>query len=80
MTESNECPFCGEVGSYVNRAFKKAGKRRCKNGKCRVMFFMEEAEKAKEIESGLGDFREAVDGLEDELSEEKIKKIKEKIK
>lgn len=78
--KKKNCPHCGETGSYVNRAFKKAGKRRCKNGKCRVMFFKEEAEKAEEIEEGLNKFRETVEDLEDEISEDKLEEIKEKIK
>jgi len=78
MTEPNQCPFCGEVGSYENRAFKQAKKRRCKNDKCRVMFFKEEASKATEIESGLQEFKEVSDKL-DELDGEKLEKIKEKI-
>lgn len=76
---SKQCPYCTENGSYQNRAFKKAGKVRCKNGKCRVMFFSEEAEKAEEIEQGMEDFKQTLEQVEDSVDKEQVEKLKDAI-
>lgn len=77
---SKKCPYCGEHGSYENRAFKKAGKVRCKNGKCRVMFFTEQAQKATEIESGMEEFKEKLESVDGEVDKEDIDKLKDALK
>lgn len=78
MVKRNECPCCKEVGTYENRAFKKAKKRRCKNDSCRVMFFKEEESKSTEIDAGIDQIEDAAESLDD-LDSEKVEELKEEL-